>query len=81
MEGGLECGEVRSLDPEADILHIVLREGPVEDAIEADEDVFIELGKGGEIIGIEIWRASKNVVEPTSRVLASRIKELLRAKH
>lgn len=50
MEGGLECGEVRSLDPEADVLHIVLREGPAEDAIEADEDVFIELGRGGEVI-------------------------------
>jgi len=50
VEGGLECGEVRSLDPEADVLHIVLREGPAEDAIEADEDVFIELGRGGEVI-------------------------------
>ena len=51
------------------------------DTIEADEDVFIELGKNGEIIGIEVWRASKNVVEPISKVLASRIKESLRTKH
>ena len=50
VEGGSKCGEVCSLDPEADILHIVLREEPAEDAIEADEDVFIELGRGGEII-------------------------------
>ena len=68
-------------DPEVDILYMVLKEGPVEDTIEADEDVFIELGKSGEIIGIEVWRASKNVVEPISKVLASRIKESLRTKH
>jgi len=66
-------------DPEVDILYIVLKEGPVEDTIEADEDVFIELGK--EIIGIEVWRASKNVVEPISKVLASRIKESLYTEH
>jgi len=68
-------------DPEVDILYIVLKEGPVEDTIEADEDVFIELGKNGEIIGIEVWRASKNVVEPISKVLASRIKESLYTEH
>ena len=68
-------------DPEVDILYIVLKEGPVEDTIEANEDVFIELGRNGEIIGIEIWRASKNIVEPISKVLASRVKELIHIKH
>ncbi|MCX8137780.1 DUF2283 domain-containing protein [Pyrobaculum aerophilum] len=34
-------------DPEADILYILLREGPVEDTIEAGEDVFIELDERG----------------------------------
>jgi uncharacterized protein YuzE len=68
-------------DPKVDILYIVLKEGPVEDTIEANEDVFIELGRNGEIIGIEIWRASKNIVEPISKVLASRVKELIHIKH
>jgi len=68
-------------DPKVDILYIVLKEGPVEDTIEANEDVFIELGRNGEIIGIEIWRASKNIVEPISQVLASRVKELIHIKH
>ena len=68
-------------DPEVDILYIVLKEGPVEDTIEANEDVFIELGRNGEIIGIEIWRASKNIVEPISKVLASRVKELIHTKY
>jgi len=27
----------------------------VEDTIEVNEDVFIELGENGEVIGIEIW--------------------------
>ena len=67
-------------DPEADILYILLREGPVEDTIEASEDVFAELGEKGEIIGIEIWRASKNILEPLSQTLAAKIKQQLAPK-
>ena len=54
-------------DPEADILYILLREGPVEDTIEVAEDVFIELDERGEIIGIEIWCARKNILEQLTR--------------
>lgn len=63
-------------DPEADILYILLREGPVEDTIEAGEDVFIELDEKGEIIGIEIWRAS-NVLESITQTIAARIRQEL----
>jgi len=59
-------------DAEADILYIVVKEGPVEDTIEVDEDVFIELGKNEEVIGIVIWRASKNILEPLSKTIASK---------
>ena len=55
--------------PEADVLYILLREGPVEDAVEAGEDVFIELDEKGDIIGIEIWRAS-DVLEPIAQTIA-----------
>ena len=70
---------VRSVhyDPEADILYILLREGPVEDTVEVAEDVFVELDEKGEVIGIEIWRASKNVLEPLTQVIAEKIKQQL----
>ncbi|RFA96370.1 DUF2283 domain-containing protein [Pyrobaculum aerophilum] len=63
-------------DPEADILYILLRESPVEDTIEAGEDVFIELDEKGEVIGIEIWRAS-NVLESITQTIAARIRQEL----
>ena len=64
-------------DAEADILYIVVKEGPAEDTIEVDEDIFMELGENGEVMGIEIWRASKNILEPISKTIASKIKELI----
>ena len=63
-------------DPEADILYIMLREGPVEDTVEAGEDVLIELDEKGEIIGIEIWRAS-DVLESVIQAIAVRIRQEL----
>jgi len=64
-------------DPDADILYIVVREGPVEDTVEVGEDVFIELGEGGEIMGMEIWRASRNVIRPIARALAEEVRQQL----
>ncbi len=49
-------------DPEADILYILVKEGEVADTVEIAEDVFVEYGKDGEIIGIEIWQAKKNLI-------------------
>lgn len=63
-------------DPEADVLYILLKEGPVEDTVEAGEDVFIELDEKGEIIGIEIWRAS-NVLESVTQAIAAKIRQEL----
>ncbi|RLG79097.1 MAG: hypothetical protein DRO40_13220 [Thermoprotei archaeon] len=67
-------------DYESDILYIFLKEGSVEDTIEANEDVFIELGENGEVIGIEIWEASKNILEPISKTIAQKIKESIAVK-
>ncbi|MCC5998387.1 MAG: DUF2283 domain-containing protein [Thermofilum sp.] len=68
-----------SYDPEADILYIVIREGPVKDTVEAEDDVFIEIAEGGDVAGIEIWNASKNVLEPIAKVLSARIRKSLEA--
>ena len=64
-------------DAETDILYVVVKEGPAEDTMEVDEDIFMELGENGEVMGIEIWRASKNILEPISKTIASKIKELI----
>jgi len=66
-----------SYDPEADILYMVIREGPVKDTVEAEDDVFIEIAEDGNVAGIEIWNASKNVLEPIVKVLSARIRESL----
>jgi uncharacterized protein YuzE len=55
----------------------VIREGPVKDTVEAEDDVFIEIAEDGNVAGIEIWNASKNVLEPIVKVLSARIRESL----
>lgn len=62
-------------DPEADILYIVIKEGSVENTIDVDEDVFIELD--GNVVGIEIWDASRNVIKRIAETLVSKIKQQL----
>ena len=78
VEGQVDGIKMRvSYDPEADILYIVLREGPVKDTVEAEDDVFIEIAEDRGVAGIEIWNASKNVLEPIVKVLSTKIKKSL----
>jgi uncharacterized protein YuzE len=41
-----------SYDPETDILYLILKEGPIFDSKELDDDVRIEYDKDGQIAGI-----------------------------
>jgi uncharacterized protein YuzE len=41
----------------------VLREGPVKDTVEAEDDVFVEIAEDGGVAGIEVRNAPKNVLE------------------
>jgi uncharacterized protein YuzE len=66
-------------DPEADILYIIIREGPIKDTVEADDDVLIEIAEDGNVAGIEIWNASKNLLEPITKVLSTKIRKSLEA--
>ncbi|MCI4407785.1 MAG: DUF2283 domain-containing protein [Thermofilum sp.] len=66
-------------DSEADILYIIIREGPIKDTVEADDDVLIEIAEDGNVAGIEIWNASKNLLDPIAKVLSARIKKSLEA--
>ncbi|RSN68264.1 DUF2283 domain-containing protein [Candidatus Korarchaeum cryptofilum] len=50
-------------DPEADILYILIEEGPLKDTVEIAEDLFIEIAEDGSIAGLEVWRARENVLK------------------
>ena len=48
-------------DADADILYMLIKEGEIQDTIEISEDLFIEYDEKNNPIGIELWRARKNV--------------------
>ena len=62
-------------DPEADILYIVTKESPVDDTLPADDDIYIEVDGNGNVVGIEIWRASTNILEDLTKVISKRLKK------
>jgi len=64
-------------DPEADILYIIIREGPVKDTVEAGDEIFIEVTEDERIAGIEVWNASKNILEPIAKELSEKIRRSL----
>lgn len=63
-----------SYDQESDILYLVLREGPVYDSEELDEDVRVEYDKDGRIVGIEIFDARRNLGKVMAEEIAQRVK-------
>jgi len=64
-------------DPESDIFYIIIKEGPIKDTIEADNDIFLEIAEDESIVGIEVWNASKNILEPIAKELSEKIKKSL----
>jgi uncharacterized protein YuzE len=64
-----------SCDPEADILYIVLRERPVKDTVEAEDDVFVEIAEDGGVASVEVRNASKNVLEPIAKALSVKLRK------
>jgi len=61
-------------DPEADILYILVKEGPVKDTEEVAEDIFVEHAEDGSIAGIEVWRARELIL----RNLAEHMKAMIK---
>jgi uncharacterized protein YuzE len=45
--------------------------------VEAGDEIFVEVAEGEEIAGIEIWNASKNILEPIARELSAKIRKSL----
>ena len=41
-------------DPESDIFYMIIKEGPIKDTIEADNDIFLEIAEDESLAGIEI---------------------------
>jgi len=64
-------------DRESDILYIKFRDSKVKETRILSEDAYIDLDDEGNLVGIEIWRASENAIIPISREITERIKPLL----
>ncbi|MFQ5711889.1 MAG: DUF2283 domain-containing protein [Candidatus Geothermarchaeales archaeon] len=63
-------------DQEADILYIRIKESRVEDRKPLSDDVYADLDERGDIISIEIWRASQLAIPPIAKALAESIRKL-----
>lgn len=60
-------------DPEEDILYIVVKEGSIFDSREIDEDIRLEYDKKGDVAGLEIMNARKNIAKIFAREIAREI--------
>jgi len=61
-------------DPEADILVIKIAEGELHDEVLLDNDIVIQFDENQNIIGIEIWDASKRGLIKVAEKLKTRSK-------
>lgn len=60
-------------DPEEDILYIIVKDGPVFDSREIDEDIRLEYDKSGEVAGVEIMNARRNIAQALAREISREI--------
>ncbi len=63
-----------SYDPEEDILYILVKRGRVFDSKEIDDDIRLEYDKGGEVAGLEIMNARRNLARTLAQEIAKEIK-------
>jgi uncharacterized protein YuzE len=56
-------------DADSDILYMLIKEGEVKDTVEVSEDLFIEYDENDDPVGIELWRARRNVFGELLRYL------------
>ena len=53
-------------DPEVDVLRILFRDAPIEESDEDKPGVILDYDKDGNIVGLEILKASTRVENPRS---------------
>ena len=53
-------------DPEVDVLRILFSNKPIEEGDENKSGVIIDYDKNGNIVGLEVLEASKNMENPRS---------------
>jgi len=61
-------------DRKADIIYIKLKDAQITDTRMLSEDVYVDMDKDENFVGIEIWKASKNVIQPLSADIAQEVK-------
>jgi len=61
-------------DQKADILYIKLKKAKIVDTRMLGEDVYVDIDKGNDFVGIEIWKASQNAIAPISKEIATEVK-------
>jgi len=64
-------------DREADILYIKFRDSNIVDTRILSEDIYVDIGEDGNFVGIEIWKASQNAIQPISEDIAKKVKAIL----
>ena len=64
-------------DRDADILYVKLKDSKIVDTRMLGEDVYVDVDMDKNFVGIEIWKASQNVVLPISREIAQEVKIVL----
>jgi len=64
-------------DRDADILYIKLKDAKIVDTRMLSEDFYVDVDKDENFVGIEIWRASQNAIQPISRDIAEEVKAVL----
>ena len=65
-------------DGEHDILYIDIAEDrKVHDTQPLNDDIFVDFDEERNIVGIEIWQATRNIVEPVAERLIEKIRAAL----
>ncbi len=64
-------------DRKADIIYIKLKEAKITDTRMLGEDLYVDIDKDDNFVGIEIWQASKNAIQPLSKDIAQEVKATL----
>lgn len=64
-------------DRKADILYIKLKQGKIVDTRRLGEDIYVDVDKDQNFVGIEIWQAQKNAIQPISQDIVQEVKATL----